>query len=160
MLAAPGIGAPRRTQPSLRQHCPMTHFPAVNASAPSANVLQQKTILIVEDNQTNARLFQDLLQAHGYRTIHTADGRDVLDLAQQHRPDLIVMDIQLPEVSGVEATKRLKENADLRYIPVVAVTAFAMKGDEERFRAAGCDGYVTKPIAIAPFLRTISSFLN
>ena len=93
-----------------------------------------KTVMIVEDNELNMKLFHDLLEAHGYHTICTRDGFKVLDLARKHRPDLILMDIQLPEVSGLEVTKWLKEDPELKAIPVVAVTAFAMKGDEERIR--------------------------
>jgi two-component system cell cycle response regulator DivK len=91
-----------------------------------------KTVMIVEDNELNMKLFHDLLEAHGYRTVSTRDGFKVPDLARKHRPDLILMDIQLPEVSGLEVTNWLKEDPELQAIPVVAVTAFAMKGDEER----------------------------
>jgi two-component system, cell cycle response regulator DivK len=91
-----------------------------------------KTVLIVEDNELNMKLFHDLLEAHGYATIETRNGIEALDLAREHRPDLILMDIQLPEVSGLEVTKWIKEDDDLKSIPIVAVTAFAMKGDEER----------------------------
>jgi two-component system cell cycle response regulator DivK len=90
--------------------------------------------VIVEDNELNMKLFHDLLEAHGYHPIGTSDGIGALDLARKHRPDLILMDIQLPEVSGLEVTKWLKEDRELKAIPVVAVTAFAMKGDEERIR--------------------------
>ena len=99
-----------------------------------------KTVLIVEDNELNMKLFHDLLEAHGYQTVGTRNGIDALDLARQHRPDLILMDIQLPEVSGLEVTKWLKDDAELKAIPVVAVTAFAMKGDEERIRAGRLRG--------------------
>src|SRR5579883_193492 len=95
-----------------------------------------KKVLIVEDNELNMKLFNDLLEAHGYSTLRTKDGIEALKMARQHRPDLILMDIQLPEISGLEVTKWLKEDAELRAIPVVAVTAFAMKGDEERFAKA------------------------
>jgi len=118
-----------------------------------------KTILIVEDNELNMKLFNDLLQAHGYRTLQTADGREVMDIAREHRPDLILMDIQLPEISGLEVTKMLKEDGELKSIPVVAVTAFAMKGDEEKIREGGCEGYIAKPISVANFLQTVGKFL-
>src|SRR5262249_44116268 len=107
-----------------------------------------KTVLIVEDNELNMKLFHDLLEAYGYRTIGTGNGLEVPDLARKHRPDLILMDIQLPEVSGLEVTKWLKEDHELRAIPVVAVTAFAMKGDEERTRESGCQAYLSKPISV------------
>src|SRR4029077_8525821 len=100
-----------------------------------------KTILIVEDNELNMKLFHDLLDAHGYKTLQTRNGMEALSLAREHRPDLILMDIQLPEVSGLEVTKWLKEDDQLKTIPVVAVTAFAMKGDEERIREGGCEAY-------------------
>lgn len=119
-----------------------------------------KTILIVEDNELNMKLFNDLLQAHGYNTVQTLDGRDAMTLARDHRPDLILMDIQLPEISGLEITRMLKADADLKAIPVVAVTAFAMKGDEEKIRQGGCEGYIAKPISIPTFLETVSRFLN
>ena len=112
------------------------HTPSVTRPA--------KTILIVEDNELNMKLFHDLLDAYGYATVQTRNGLDALTLARTHRPDLILMDIQLPEVSGLEVTKWLKEDEELRDIPVVAVTAFAMKGDEERIRSGGCAAsYIT-----------------
>ena len=119
-----------------------------------------KTILIVEDNDLNMKLFNDLLQAHGYETVQTMDGRDVLKLAQEHRPDLIIMDIQLPEISGLEVTKMLKADDELKSIPVIAVTAFAMKGDEEKIREGGCEGYIAKPISVPNFLDTVAKFVN
>lgn len=116
-------------------------------------------VLIVEDNELNMKLFHDLLEAHGYDTIQTRDGMDALRLARKHRPDLILMDIQLPEVSGLEVTKWLKEDDELRVIPVVAVTAFAMKGDEEKIREGGCEDYIAKPISVAKFLQTVQRFI-
>lgn len=118
-----------------------------------------KTVLIVEDNDLNMKLFNDLLQANGYATLQTKDGREALDLARTHRPDLILMDIQLPEVSGLEITRMLKNDAELKSIPVIAVTAFAMKGDEEKIREGGCEGYIAKPISVVNFLETIGTFL-
>ena len=119
-----------------------------------------KTILIVEDNELNMKLFNDLLEAHGYKTVQTKDGREAVGLAKEHKPDLILMDIQLPEISGLEVTKMIKEQDDLKSIPVIAVTAFAMKGDEEKIREGGCEGYIAKPISVANFLETVSKFLN
>ena len=119
-----------------------------------------KTVLIVEDNELNMKLFHDLLEAHGYQTIQTRNGIEALDLARTHRPNLILMDIQLPEVSGLEVTKWLKEDDELRAIPVIAVTAFAMKGDEERIRQGGCEAYISKPISVAKFLETVKSYLG
>ena len=119
-----------------------------------------KTVLIVEDNELNMKLFNDLLEAHGYVTLQTRDGMEALKIAREHRPDLIVMDIQLPEVSGLEVTKWLKEDDHLRAIPVIAVTAFAMKGDEEKIREGGCEDYIAKPISVTRFLETIQRHLN
>jgi two-component system cell cycle response regulator DivK len=119
-----------------------------------------KKILIVEDNELNMKLFNDLLQAHGYETVQTMDGRDVMQLTRTHKPDLIIMDIQLPEISGLEVTQMLKADDKLKGIPVIAVTAFAMKGDEEKIREGGCEGYIAKPISVPSFLETISKFLN
>ena len=119
-----------------------------------------KTILIVEDNELNMKLFNDLLEAHGYSTLQTKDGFEALRLARQHHPDLILMDIQLPEVSGLEVTKWLKDDEELRGIPVIAVTAFAMKGDEQKIRDGGCEAYIAKPISVAHFLRTVEHFLS
>jgi two-component system, cell cycle response regulator DivK len=119
-----------------------------------------KTVLVVEDNELNMKLFHDLLDAHGYRTLQTRNGMDALRIAREQRPDLILMDIQLPEVSGLEVTKWLKDDETLRDIPVIAVTAFAMKGDEERIRQGGCEAYISKPISIATFLDTVRRYLG
>ncbi|MBX3456684.1 response regulator [Ferrovibrio sp.] len=119
-----------------------------------------KTVLIVEDNELNMKLFHDLLDAHGYKTLQTKDGMEALAIVRQHRPDLILMDIQLPEVSGLEVIKWIKEDDNLRSIPVVAVTAFAMKGDEEKMREGGCDAYIAKPISVAKFIETVRQFLE
>lgn len=117
-----------------------------------------KTVLIVEDNELNMKLFHDLLEAHGYQTVGTRNGIEALELARQHHPDLIIMDIQLPEVSGLEVTKWLKDDPQLRPIPVIAVTAFAMKGDEERIRQGGCEAYLSKPISVAKFIETVRQY--
>lgn len=119
-----------------------------------------KTVLIAEDNELNLKLFNDLLQAHGYVTIQCRDGREALRLVREHRPDLVLMDIQLPEISGLEATRQMKADPELRQIPVIAVTAFAMKGDEERIREGGCDGYLPKPVAVATLVETVAKFLS
>ena len=119
-----------------------------------------RKVLIVEDNDLNMKLFNDLLEAHGYRTLQTKDGAEALLLARSHKPDLIVMDIQLPEVSGLEVTRWLKQDDELRAIPVIAVTAFAMKGDEEKIRDGGCEAYIAKPISIANFMRVVEQFLT
>jgi len=119
-----------------------------------------KTILVVEDNELNMKLFHDLLEAHGYTILQTRDGMEALKLARQHKPDLILMDIQLPEVSGLEVTKWIKEDDELKSIPIIAVTAFAMKGDEEKIREGGCEAYIAKPISVTSFLKTVEQFLG
>ncbi|HEY0836466.1 MAG TPA: response regulator [Azospirillum sp.] len=119
-----------------------------------------KRVLIVEDNELNMKLFHDLLEAHGYATLQTRDGMEALKLARLHRPDLILMDIQLPEVSGLEVTKWLKEDEELKAIPVIAVTAFAMKGDEEKIRQGGCEDYIAKPISVTKFLESVQKYLS
>lgn len=119
-----------------------------------------KTVLIVEDNELNMKLFNDLLEAHGYSTIQTRDGMEALRIARDTEPDLIIMDIQLPEVSGLEVTKWLKEDDALQTIPVIAVTAFAMKGDEEKIREGGCQDYIAKPISVGNFIQTVQKYLD
>ncbi|MCA3720135.1 response regulator [Phenylobacterium sp.] len=119
-----------------------------------------KKVLIVEDNELNMKLFHDLLDAQGYQTLQTREGLEALTIAREERPDLILMDIQLPEISGLEVTKWLKEDEELCSIPVVAVTAFAMKGDEERIRQGGCEAYIAKPISVSGFLETIRRLLD
>ena len=122
--------------------------------------MDQKKILIVDDSELNMKLFHYLPEVHGYTTLQTKDGREVLQLAREHRPDLILMDIQLPEVSGLEVTKWIKADDDLKSIPVIAVTAFAMKGDEEKIRSGGCEAYIAKPISVNSFLETIQAVLG
>ncbi len=126
----------------------------------TGRVSMSKKVLIVEDNELNMKLFHDLLDSQGYETLQTREGLQALALARQHRPDLILMDIQLPEISGLEVTKWLKDDEELNHIPVVAVTAFAMKGDEERIRQGGCEAYISKPISVAHFLETVRKHLG
>ncbi len=114
-----------------------------------------KTVLIVEDNELNMKLFHDLLDANGFRTLCAGEAVTAFNLARSHRPDVIVMDIQLPSTSGLEVTRWIKEDAELAHIPVIAVTAYAMKGDEARIREGGCEAYLAKPIAVAAFLETV-----
>jgi two-component system cell cycle response regulator DivK len=118
------------------------------------------TILIVEDNELNMRLFTDILQASGYQTLQTGDGAEAVELAEEHRPDLILMDMRLPGISGLEATQIIKERDHLRHIPIIAITASALKGDEQRILAGGCDGFIAKPISIPSFLATVADFLG
>ena len=135
---------------------------AVGVVAERANdkAPMSKKVLIVEDNELNMKLFHDLLDSQGYETLQTREGLQAMALARQHRPDLILMDIQLPEISGLEVTKWLKDDEDLAHIPVVAVTAFAMKGDEERIRQGGCEAYISKPISVMTFLDTVRKHLG
>jgi two-component system cell cycle response regulator DivK len=119
-----------------------------------------KTVLIVEDNELNMKLFNDLLEAFGYRTVKAREGGGAVDLARKHKPDLIIMDIQLPDINGLEVTRLLKADAELRHIPVVAVTAFAMRGDEQRIREGGCEAYLSKPISVSSFLDTVKRFIG
>ncbi|MBO0902263.1 response regulator [Jiella sonneratiae] len=119
-----------------------------------------KKVMIVEDNELNMKLFRDLLAAHGYDTVQTRSGLEAVDLARANRPDLILMDIQLPEISGLDVTRQLKADPELFKIPIVAVTAFAMKGDEERIRQGGCEAYISKPISVNRFMEVVRSFLG
>src|SRR5256885_2184330 len=118
------------------------------------------TILVIEDSSMNMRLFNDLLSAAGYAVLQATNGMAGLSMAREHRPSLIIMDIQLPDLSGIEVTRRLKQDTDLKGIPIFAVTAFAMKGDEAKIREAGCDGYMSKPIDIRRFLKSVQQLLG
>jgi two-component system, cell cycle response regulator DivK len=117
-------------------------------------------VLVVEDNAQNMMMMRDLLEVQGYEVLQALDGKQGWELAREHLPDLILMDIQLPDVSGLEVTKWLKSDDTLKTIPVVAVTAFAMKGDAEMMLEVGCDGYISKPISVAGLLQAIESFLD
>lgn len=119
-----------------------------------------KKVLIVEDNELNMKLFHDLLEAHGIETVETRNGNEVLDIAREQKPNLILMDIQLPEVSGLDVTGWLKADEELKSIPVVAVTAFAMKGDEQKIREGGCEDYISKPISVTQFMEVINKYLD
>ncbi len=119
-----------------------------------------KMVLVVEDNDLNMRLFHDVLEAHGYNVLQAKDGMEGLRMAREERPDLILMDIQLPDVSGLEVTKWLKDDETLKSIPVIAITAFAMAGDKEKILEGGCDAYLVKPISIPNFLQTVERFVR
>jgi two-component system, cell cycle response regulator DivK len=119
-----------------------------------------KQILIVEDNALNLKLLHDVLEAHGYGTITTGEGRAAVSLAREHWPDLVLMDLQLPDISGLDAVAELKRDEQTRAIPVVAVTAFALVGDEHKALSGGCDGYVSKPIALRNFLDLVERFIG
>lgn len=116
-------------------------------------------MLVVEDNELNLKLFCDLLRAHGHEVLPLRDGRDVLAQARDFRPDLIIMDIHLPHISGFDLIISLKANGELAAVPIMAVTAYAGKGDEERIRAAGADAYVSKPISVLRFVEQVNALL-
>lgn len=118
-----------------------------------------KTVLVVEDNELNLRLFCDLLQAHGYLAHQVKDGREAMDRAREVRPDLIIMDIQMPHVSGLELIGCIRAEPQLRDTPVMAVTAYAGERDEEQIRAAGADSYISKPIALQRFLDAVAALV-
>ena len=118
-----------------------------------------KRILVVEDNDLNRKLFCDLLRANGFVVEPVADGREAIDKARQFVPNLIIMDIQMPEVSGLDLIEVIKSDKDLRLIPVLAVTAYAGKGDEERIRDAGAEGYLAKPVSIGPFMQAVNKLV-
>ena len=116
-------------------------------------------ILVVEDNELNLKLFCDLLRAHGFEAEPVRDGREALDRARAFVPDLVVMDIQMPHVSGLELIEQMKADSDLKAMPIMAVTAYAAKGDEERIRDAGAEGYVSKPISVIRFVEAVQGLL-
>ena len=118
-----------------------------------------KKVLVVEDNELNLKLFCDLLRAHDYVAEPVRDGREAVTRAAEFQPDLIIMDIQLPHVSGLELIGQLKADAALRAIPIMAVTAYAGKGDEEKIRAAGAEAYVSKPISVLRFIDTVEGLI-
>lgn len=119
-----------------------------------------KRILVIEDTEDNRRILRDLLTHAGFELIEASDGEQGIQMAAEHRPDLILMDIQLPVVDGYEATRRIKANPDLRHIPIIAVTSYALSGDEEKAAAAGCDGYIAKPFSPRQILAEIRAFLS
>ena len=117
--------------------------------------MTREQILVVEDNEKSMKLFRDVLQATGYRTLEATTGRQALELAIEHAPDLVLMDIRLPDIDGVEALRRLRTDGRTASIPVLAVTAQAMHGDRERFIAAGFDGYISKPVNVVELVGTV-----
>jgi two-component system cell cycle response regulator DivK len=119
-----------------------------------------KRVLVVEDTEDNRKIIRDLLTSAGYETIEAVTGEEGVAMAAEHRPDLILMDVQLPVLDGYEATRRIKANPALRHIPVIAVTSYALSGDEEKTRAAGCDAYVAKPFSPRLLLAKVRGFLE
>jgi len=120
----------------------------------------KKVVVIVEDDLKSLKLFRDLLQATGYAILEATNGKKAVELAREKKPDLILMDIQMPVVDGFEATKILKADAETRNIPIIALTSYAMKEDKEKIREAGCDGYITKPIDTREFLKKVAEYLR
>lgn len=133
---------------------------AMAANESGAAQVSRKKILVVEDNELSMKLVHDLLEFRGYDILQATLGGDGLRIARESHPDLVLLNLQLPDISGLEVARALKADTATQAIPVVAVTAFAMRGDEERARAAGVDGYVTKPIRIREFLRTVATYLG
>jgi len=119
-----------------------------------------KVVLVIEDDEQNMMLFHDMLEARGYNVLQAANGMEGWRNACEHHPDLILMDIQLPDISGLEIARRLKDHEILRSVPIIAVTAFAMAGDKEKFLECGCDAYIPKPVYVLEFLKTIDLFLT
>ena len=126
----------------------------------TGDATMSKTILVVEDQEDNRQILRDLLGSAGFRMIEAHDGEQALTVARSERPNLILMDIQLPILDGYEATRSIKRDPELKHIPVIAVTSYALSGDEERARAAGCDGYVGKPYSTRHLLAKIGQFLE
>lgn len=124
------------------------------------NTIEKKKVMIVEDNELNMRLFRDLLTAFGYQTVETRDGLAALEIAKREQPALILMDIQLPHVSGLDVTRWMKADPETENIPIIAVTAFAMRGDEEKIREGGCQAYLSKPISVASFIGAVREFIG
>jgi CheY-like chemotaxis protein len=132
----------------------LTPFPAGKG-----RFMTSKTILVIEDNELNMKLFRSLLKIGNYEMIEALDAESGIDLARRHRPDLILMDIQLPGMDGLRATRIIKADSDLKHIPVVAVTSYAMQGDDVKAADAGCTGYITKPIDTKEFLKAVEKYI-
>lgn len=118
--------------------------------------MSDKKILVVEDNEQNMELFCDILEAKGYKVVKAADGETGVELAKKERPDLVIMDVQLPGMDGLTATKLIREDPNIKDVCIIAVTAHAMKGDEENFKKAGCSAYIPKPIVMKDFLTKVA----
>ncbi|MEM6338572.1 MAG: response regulator [Pseudomonadota bacterium] len=117
-------------------------------------------VLIVEDNELNLKLFHDLLMIQKYDVVISKDGLNIMDITTKEKPDLILMDIQLNEVSGIDLIKLLKKNSTTKHIPIIAITAFAMKNDEEKISESGCDMYISKPVSIDNFFSAVNKFIK
>jgi len=124
------------------------------------DIVKNKTVLIAEDNELNMKLFKDLLEMKNFSTICIEDGYQVFDKVIETKPDLILMDIRLNNISGIEIIKQLKECQETKHIPIIALTAFAMKSDKEKILNSGCEGYMAKPIFIDSFFKEIERFIS
>jgi two-component system, cell cycle response regulator DivK len=122
--------------------------------------MSEQRILVVEDNEKNMKLFRDVLQAKGYLTLEAGSGEQAVELATEHVPDLILMDVQLPGIDGIEALGRIRADERTQAIPVVALTAQAMSGDREHFLESGFDGYISKPVDVMEFIQTVANYLE
>jgi len=122
--------------------------------------MAQKTILSAEDNAANRKIIRDLLGSRGHKVIEAVDGEEVIRMAETEKPDLILMDIQLPRVSGYDATTAIKANPTLAHIPIIAITSYALSGDDQKAFAAGCNDYVTKPFRPAMLLKKVERYLE
>ena len=122
--------------------------------------MPQKTVLIVEDNELNLKLFRDLLEAHDIKTLEVRDGTKAVQVVEESMPHLILLDIQLPHISGFDISRELKKRDKTKHIPIIAVTAFAMHDDQDKILAAGCEDYMAKPISIGPFVTMVRKYLN
>lgn len=152
----------RAGQRSERSRDPMVSKaqPPETVSDRVSNKSRGQTVLIVEDNESNMKFFNDLLQAFGYNTLQTQDGMEVLNIVREHKPALILMDIQLGEVNGLEVATWIKKEDDLKDIPIVAVTAYAMKGDEKFILESGCTAWLPKPVNTFTLIETVEQFVS
>jgi two-component system, cell cycle response regulator DivK len=126
---------------------------------PTRKTTKAGKVLVVEDNELNLKLFRDILQTYNFEVVGTKDGFEALELIRAHAPDVIIMDIQLRGVSGFDIIQTIKSDESIKHVPIIAVTAFAMKDDQEKILASGCEAYIAKPISITPFIETVKKFL-
>jgi CheY-like chemotaxis protein len=148
------------TRPRLHEALWNALAPALDLGATESASARQPMILIAEDNPANQATYSDYLSTKGFRVILAANGAEAIDRARESRPDLILMDVQMPRMDGLEATRRLRADADLRAIPIIALTALAMPGDRERCLAAGVDDYMAKPIRLRQLVITMETYLH
>lgn len=157
-IAAPHVPASPIADPVDAAPTAIDHQDAAAEPMVPVRTRSRRSVLIVEDNELNMKLFSDLLTVHGYDVMETREGRSALAIAKAKQPDLILLDIQLPEVSGLDVVKMLKRDIETARTPVIAVTAYAMRGDEERIRLGGFEAYLSKPISLNEFISTVEKF--